>query len=103
MDDINVCPLFLPHSLSQNWYDYVDGFKSFSQRHGYDGLVVLLSVTDAAQRTCQQVAVYSNNADILNQVNLVTAGYTRPDADFDRHTSVSNCRQALKSILSVNC
>ncbi|XP_051278494.1 protein prune homolog 2-like isoform X3 [Dicentrarchus labrax] len=51
-----------------DWHGYVDGLKSFSGRHGYDGLVVLLSISDTLHHPCQQVAVYSNNTDILNQI-----------------------------------
>lgn len=42
--------------------------KSFSEHHDYDGLVVLLSITGKLHHPRQQVAVYSNNTDILNQV-----------------------------------
>ncbi|XP_040898196.1 protein prune homolog 2-like [Toxotes jaculatrix] len=52
----------------QDWHAYVDGLKTFSHRHGYDGLVVLLSINDTVHHPRQQVAVYSNNTDILNQI-----------------------------------
>ncbi|XP_074525620.1 uncharacterized protein LOC141789944 isoform X2 [Halichoeres trimaculatus] len=52
----------------EDWRDYVDVLKSFSHRHGYDGLVVLLSVDDALHHPRQQMAVYSSNSDILNQI-----------------------------------
>ncbi|XP_044051453.1 uncharacterized protein LOC122875889 isoform X4 [Siniperca chuatsi] len=52
----------------EDWHGYVEGLKSFSQRHGYDGLVGLLSITDTLHHPRQQVAVYSNNTDFLNQI-----------------------------------
>ncbi|XP_018523923.1 protein prune homolog 2 isoform X4 [Lates calcarifer] len=52
----------------ENWHDYVDELKLFSHRHGLDGLVVLLSINDTVHHPRQQVAVYSNNTDILNQI-----------------------------------
>ncbi|XP_045891419.1 protein prune homolog 2-like isoform X4 [Micropterus dolomieu] len=53
---------------NNDWHGYVDGLKSFSHRHGYDGLVVLLLINDTLHHPHQQVAVYSNNTDILNQI-----------------------------------
>ncbi|KAM8760623.1 uncharacterized protein AB9X84_008646 isoform 9-T9 [Acanthopagrus schlegelii] len=53
---------------TEDWHGYVDGLKSFSERHGYDALVVLLSVNNTIHHPRQQVAVYSNNTDILNQI-----------------------------------
>ncbi|XP_033475462.1 uncharacterized protein LOC117252555 isoform X2 [Epinephelus lanceolatus] len=52
----------------EDWHDYVDGLKSFSHRHGYDGLVVLLSINNTVHHPRQQMAVYSNNTDLLNQI-----------------------------------
>ncbi|XP_070820924.1 serine-rich adhesin for platelets-like [Chaetodon trifascialis] len=52
----------------EDWHSYVDGLKLFSERHGYDGLVVVLSFSDTLHHPHQQVAVYSNNTDILNQI-----------------------------------
>ncbi|XP_035022757.2 protein prune homolog 2 isoform X7 [Hippoglossus stenolepis] len=52
----------------EHWPSYVGGLKSFSQRHGLDSLVVLLSSNDTVHHLCQQVAVYSNDTDILNQI-----------------------------------
>ncbi|XP_047448002.1 uncharacterized protein LOC125012220 isoform X2 [Mugil cephalus] len=52
----------------EDWHGYVDGLKSFSHCHGYDGLVVLLSINDSVHHPRQQVAVYSNNTDFLNQI-----------------------------------
>ncbi|KAM7416671.1 hypothetical protein PAMA_018635 [Pampus argenteus] len=52
----------------KDWHGYVDGLKSFNHHHGYDGLIVLLSISDAVHHLRQQVAVYSDNADILNQI-----------------------------------
>lgn len=40
----------------------------YCENHGYDGLVILLSVSDKRHHR-QQLAVYSHNTDILNQVN----------------------------------
>lgn len=57
--------------MFQDWHGYVDALKSFSERHGYDALVVLLSINNTIHHPRQQVAVYSNNTDILNQVNKV--------------------------------
>ncbi|XP_076586528.1 uncharacterized protein LOC143320604 isoform X2 [Chaetodon auriga] len=51
-----------------DWHSYVDGLKLFNERHGYDGLVVILSFSDTLHHPHQQVAVYSNNTDILNQI-----------------------------------
>ncbi|XP_038558850.1 uncharacterized protein LOC119891356 isoform X2 [Micropterus salmoides] len=53
---------------NNDWHSYVDGLKSFSHHHGYDGLVVLLLINDTLHHPHQQVAVYSNNTDILNQI-----------------------------------
>ncbi|KAI3372812.1 hypothetical protein L3Q82_023275, partial [Scortum barcoo] len=53
---------------TQDWHRYMDGLKSFNHRHGYDGLVILLSINDTLHHPRQQVAVYSNNTDILNQI-----------------------------------
>nr|XP_020458113.1 uncharacterized protein LOC109961556 isoform X2 [Monopterus albus] len=52
----------------EDWHGYVEGLKLFSHRHGYEGLVVLLSINDTIHHPRQQVAVYSNNTDILNQI-----------------------------------
>ncbi|XP_030592802.1 protein prune homolog 2-like [Archocentrus centrarchus] len=52
----------------EDWHDYVDVLKSFSHHHGYDSLVVLLSISDSVHHPRQQVAVYSNNTDILKQI-----------------------------------
>ncbi|XP_062240938.1 protein prune homolog 2-like [Platichthys flesus] len=52
----------------EHWHSYVAGLKSFSQRLGLDSLVVLLSSNDTVHHLCQQVAVYSNDTDILSQV-----------------------------------
>lgn len=60
---------FLYLSLLQDWHSYVDGLKLFSDHHGYDGVVVLLSINDTLHHPRHQVAVYSNNTDMLNQVN----------------------------------
>ncbi|XP_026199670.1 uncharacterized protein LOC113151062 isoform X2 [Anabas testudineus] len=49
-------------------HGYVDGLKYFCHHHDYDGLVVLLSVSDTVHHPRQQVVVYSNNTDILNQI-----------------------------------
>uniref|UniRef100_A0A1A7Z699 Prune homolog 2 n=1 Tax=Iconisemion striatum TaxID=60296 RepID=A0A1A7Z699_9TELE len=51
----------------KDWQDYVDGLKFFCHRHGYEGLVVVLSVSEV-HHAHQQVAVYSNNTDMLNQI-----------------------------------
>ncbi|KAM8887356.1 uncharacterized protein AB9W97_013976 isoform 2-T3 [Spinachia spinachia] len=55
-------------TFQEDWHNYVEELKSFSHRSGYDGLVFLPSITDTVHHPCQQVAVYSNNADILNQI-----------------------------------
>ncbi|XP_032372188.1 uncharacterized protein LOC116689702 isoform X3 [Etheostoma spectabile] len=55
-------------TYKEDWHGYVDGMKSFSHRHGYDGLVVLLSINDTVHHPRQQMAVYSNNTDLLNQI-----------------------------------
>ncbi|XP_029999307.1 uncharacterized protein LOC115425728 [Sphaeramia orbicularis] len=47
---------------------FVDRLKSFSLHHGYEGVVVLLSISDPVYHPRQQVAVYSNNTEILNQI-----------------------------------
>ncbi|XP_071339160.1 uncharacterized protein [Trachinotus anak] len=52
----------------EDWHAYVDGLKLFTHRHALDGLVVLLSINDKVHQPRQQVAVYSNNTDILNQI-----------------------------------
>ncbi|KAF7200383.1 uncharacterized protein [Nothobranchius furzeri] len=51
----------------KDWQDYMNGLKSFCHHHGYEGLVVL-SVSDEVHHPHQQVAVYSNNTDMLNQI-----------------------------------
>lgn len=61
------CFFFL--SLLQELHRYVDGLKYFCHHHDYDGLVILLSISDTVHHPRQQVVVYSNNTDILNQVN----------------------------------
>nr|XP_057926425.1 protein prune homolog 2-like isoform X2 [Doryrhamphus excisus] len=48
----------------EHWRDYEDALKSFCNRHHYDGLLVLLSLDPPRQ----QVAVYSSNTDLLNQI-----------------------------------
>ncbi|XP_031712036.1 uncharacterized protein LOC116388388 isoform X3 [Anarrhichthys ocellatus] len=55
-------------TYKEDWHGYVDELKSFSHRHGYDGLVVLLSINDTVHHPRQQVAVYSSNTDLLNQI-----------------------------------
>ncbi|KAK1893208.1 Protein prune like 2 [Dissostichus eleginoides] len=52
----------------EDWHGYVDGLESFSHRHGYDALVGLLSTNDTVHHPRQQVAVYSNNTNLLNQI-----------------------------------
>ncbi|XP_010777445.1 uncharacterized protein [Notothenia coriiceps] len=52
----------------EDWHGYVDGLESFSHRHGYEALVGLLSTNDTVHHPRQQVAVYSNNTDLLNQI-----------------------------------
>ncbi|XP_019131557.2 uncharacterized protein LOC104920348 isoform X3 [Larimichthys crocea] len=52
----------------EDWHSYVDGLKLFSDHHGYDGVVVLLSINDTLHHPRHQVAVYSNNTDMLNQI-----------------------------------
>ncbi|KAM4576452.1 uncharacterized protein PAE49_006557 isoform 3-T3 [Odontesthes bonariensis] len=47
---------------------YMDELKSFSLCHGYDSLVILLSISDTVHHPRQQMAVYSNNTDMLNQI-----------------------------------
>lgn len=53
----------------QDWHNYVDDLKLFCHQNGYDVLVAVLSISDTVHHPRQQVAVYSNNTDILNQVN----------------------------------
>ncbi|XP_068166913.1 serine-rich adhesin for platelets-like [Antennarius striatus] len=55
-------------SLLQGWNDDWQGLKTFTERHGYDGLVVLLSVFDKLHHLHQQVAVYSNSNAVLTQI-----------------------------------
>ncbi|XP_017269258.1 protein prune homolog 2 isoform X3 [Kryptolebias marmoratus] len=52
----------------EDWQDYVEGLKSFCHQHDYDGLVVLWSISDSVHHPRQQMAVYSNNTDMLNQI-----------------------------------
>ncbi|XP_022049344.2 protein prune homolog 2-like isoform X3 [Acanthochromis polyacanthus] len=52
----------------EDWHGYVDTLKSFTHSHGYDSLVVLLSICDTVHHPRQQVVVYSSNTDILNQI-----------------------------------
>ncbi|XP_048848304.1 protein prune homolog 2 isoform X3 [Brienomyrus brachyistius] len=42
--------------------------KSFCDRHGYQGLVLVSSTLYEVHHQCQQVAVYSTNKDIFNQI-----------------------------------
>ncbi|XP_064153121.1 protein prune homolog 2-like isoform X3 [Anguilla rostrata] len=46
----------------------VGDLKLFCDRHGYEGLVILSSAPNDPYRQCQQVAVFSVNKDILNQI-----------------------------------
>ncbi|KAK7933825.1 hypothetical protein WMY93_004721 [Mugilogobius chulae] len=48
--------------------DLAECLKSFCHRHGYDGVVLLLSISDAVCHSRQQVAVYANNTDVLKQL-----------------------------------
>uniref|UniRef100_A0A3P9HE07 Prune homolog 2 with BCH domain n=1 Tax=Oryzias latipes TaxID=8090 RepID=A0A3P9HE07_ORYLA len=52
----------------EGWDGYVDGLKAFTHQHGYDCVVVLLSIQDAVHHPRQQVAVYSNSTHVLNQI-----------------------------------
>lgn len=63
----------------QDWYDHV---KSFGEQHDCDGLVVLLSITAERRPSDQQVAVFSNDTDLLNQVPKQK-----------KSTDTSTCRQ----------
>ncbi|XP_029960074.1 protein prune homolog 2-like [Salarias fasciatus] len=49
-------------------HEYIDGLKFFTQQLGFEGLVVLMSVSDSVHHPRQQVAVYSNSTDLLNQI-----------------------------------
>ncbi|MEQ2288703.1 hypothetical protein AMECASPLE_025510, partial [Ameca splendens] len=51
-----------------DWHDYMDYLKLLCHQNDYDGLVVVLAINDTVHRPCQQVAVYSSNTDILNQI-----------------------------------
>ncbi|PWA15871.1 hypothetical protein CCH79_00008988, partial [Gambusia affinis] len=53
----------------EDWHHYMDDLKLFCHQNGYDALVAVLSISDAVHHPRHQVAVYSNNTDILNQVN----------------------------------
>ncbi|XP_061623149.1 uncharacterized protein LOC133474957 isoform X3 [Phyllopteryx taeniolatus] len=53
----------------ERWLGYEDALKSFCSRHGYDGLTLLLAVEDAVCPPRLQVAVYSNNVALLNQIS----------------------------------
>ncbi|KAG7481136.1 hypothetical protein MATL_G00063610 [Megalops atlanticus] len=46
----------------------IGDLKSFCDRHGYEGLVLVSSSLDDLYPQCHQVAVYSGNKDILNQI-----------------------------------
>ncbi|KAM3610640.1 uncharacterized protein V6R79_006802 [Siganus canaliculatus] len=52
----------------EDFYNNEEGLRLFGERHGYDGLVILSSITDALHRPRQQVAVYSNNTGLLDQI-----------------------------------
>ncbi|XP_061789295.1 uncharacterized protein [Nerophis lumbriciformis] len=52
----------------ERWRDYEETLKSFCNRHGYDGMLFLLSVNDSLHPPRQQVAVYSSNTGLLNQI-----------------------------------
>ncbi|XP_077418249.1 uncharacterized protein LOC144049321 isoform X2 [Vanacampus margaritifer] len=52
----------------EHWLGYEDALKSFCNRHGYDGLMLLLAVEDAVSPPRLQLAVYSNNTELLNQI-----------------------------------
>ncbi|XP_008416749.1 uncharacterized protein LOC103470240 isoform X1 [Poecilia reticulata] len=52
----------------EDWHNYVDDLKLFCHQNGYDVLVAVLSIRDTVHHPRQQVAVYSNNTDILNQI-----------------------------------
>ncbi|XP_051923919.1 uncharacterized protein LOC127602106 [Hippocampus zosterae] len=52
----------------EHWHGYEDALKSFCNRHGYDGLTLLLALQDAVGPPRLQVAVCSNNAELFNQI-----------------------------------
>ncbi|XP_038162389.1 uncharacterized protein LOC119797393 isoform X1 [Cyprinodon tularosa] len=52
----------------EDWHEYRDDLKLLCHQNDYDGLVVVLSINDTVHHPRQQVAVYSSNTDILNQV-----------------------------------
>lgn len=96
------CPVylsFLSFSHLQDWHGYVDGLKSFSNHHGYDGLMVLLSISDTVHHPRQQVAVYSNNADILNQVNQLQDHPRLLHLFINRCNSINNKGNRLTGIV----
>ncbi|XP_077570505.1 uncharacterized protein LOC144195040 isoform X3 [Stigmatopora nigra] len=49
-------------------YTYEDALKSFCNRHGYDGLMLLLAVENAANPPRLHMVVCSNNMELLNQI-----------------------------------
>ncbi|XP_057687124.1 uncharacterized protein LOC130912954 isoform X2 [Corythoichthys intestinalis] len=49
-------------------FGYEDALKSFCNRHGYDGLMLLLAVENAVSPPRLQVVVCSNNTELLNQI-----------------------------------
>ncbi len=87
--------IYLFQSLFQDWHSYVDDLKAFSDRHGYDGLVVLLSISGPCHHPYQQVAVYSNNTDILNQVSKMEDNNYSYQEHVQRKTKTKKTPQLL--------
>ncbi|XP_054905051.1 uncharacterized protein LOC129372072 isoform X2 [Poeciliopsis prolifica] len=52
----------------EDWHNYADDLIVFCHQNGYDVLVAVLSIRDTVHHPRQQVAVYSNNTDLLNQI-----------------------------------
>ncbi|XP_061758126.1 protein prune homolog 2-like isoform X2 [Nerophis ophidion] len=52
----------------ERWCNYEETLRSFCNRHGYDGMLFLLSVNDSLRPPRQQVAVYSSNTGLFNQI-----------------------------------
>ncbi|XP_077456463.1 uncharacterized protein LOC144074130 isoform X5 [Stigmatopora argus] len=50
------------------WFAYEDALKSFCNRHGYDGLMLLLAVENAANPPRLHMVVCSNNMELVNQI-----------------------------------
>ncbi|XP_015223122.2 protein prune homolog 2 isoform X3 [Lepisosteus oculatus] len=51
-----------------NHPNLMEDLKVFCEQHGYEGLILVSSSSQEPYQRCQQVAVYSGNVELLNQI-----------------------------------